>query len=147
MYSLVLLLHVLAATVWAGGHLVLATTVLPRALRAGDPRVLLDFESGFERIGMPALLIQLASGLWLAHALLPDWGDWIALDSAPARLIGLKLLLMVVTVLTAIDARLRIIPHLDAATLPALARRVVVVTTASVLFVLVGVSFRGGLLA
>ena len=33
MYGWVIFLHVLAATVWTGGHLVLATTVLPRALR------------------------------------------------------------------------------------------------------------------
>lgn len=28
MYSYILLLHVLAATIWTGGHLVLATTIL-----------------------------------------------------------------------------------------------------------------------
>lgn len=147
MYPTIFLLHVLAATIWTGGHLVLATTVLPRALRARDPRVLLEFESGFERIGMPALLVQVASGLWLAHALLPDWQDWLSWETPPARLIGFKLILLAITFATALDARLRIIPHLDAATLPALARRIYLVTTVSVLFVVVGVSFRGGLLA
>ena len=63
MYSLLLLLHILAATVWTGGHLVLALTVLPRALRARDPQILLQFESGYERVGMPALLLQVLTGL------------------------------------------------------------------------------------
>lgn len=145
MYSYVLLLHVLAATVWTGGHLVLALTVLPRALARRNPQILLDFESGFERIGMPALLIQAATGLWMAHVLVPDAASWFALDNRPALLIAAKLSLLAITVLTALDTRLRIIPRLDAATLPRLALRIAVVTITSVLFVMVGVSFRGGL--
>ena len=147
MYSCVLLIHVLAATVWTGGHLVLATTVLPRALAARDPRILLDFESGYERIGMPALVLQVLTGLWMAHAMLPDVAAWFALDTPQSRLIAFKLALLAITVLAALDARLRIIPRLSAATLPAMARRIVLVTVVSVLFVVVGVSFRGGLLA
>lgn len=146
MYSYVLLIHVLAATVWTGGHLVLATTVLPRALAARDPRILLDFEAGYERIGMPALIVQVLSGLWMAHAMLPDVAAWFAFDTLPSRLIVFKLALLLVTLLTALDARLRIIPRLSAATLPAMARRIVLVTVLSVLFVAAGVSFRGGLL-
>jgi putative copper export protein len=146
MYGTVLLIHVLAATVWTGGHLVLATTVLPRALAARDPRVLLDFEAGFERIGMPALLLQVAIGVWMAHAMLPDVADWFALQTLPARLIAAKLALLAATVLAALDARLRLIPRLRPSTLPAMARRIVLVTLLSVGFVVVGVSFRGGLL-
>jgi putative copper export protein len=146
MYSYVLLLHVLAATVWTGGHLVLASAVLPRALAARDPRILLDFESGFERIGMPALLVQVVSGLWMAHVLVPDFSVLLSGATLPARLVAIKLALLAVTVLAALDARLRIIPRLSAGTLPVLARRIVLVTVVSVLFVLTGVSFRGGLL-
>jgi len=147
MYGYVLLIHVLTATVWTGGPLVLATTVLPRALAARDPRILLDFESGYERIGMPALVLQVLTGLWIAHAMLPDVAAWFALDALQSRLIAFKLALLAITVLAALDARLRIIPRLSAATLPAMARRIVWVTVVSVLFVAVGVSFRGGLLA
>lgn len=146
MYSYILLLHVLAATVWTGGHLVLALTVLPRALAARDPAILLAFESGYERIGMPALLIQAASGLWMAHAMLPDVAAWFSMAGPPAMLILFKLALLTATVLLAIDARLRIIPKLSAKTLPVMGRRIRLVTALSVLFVVVGVSFRGGLI-
>ena len=74
MYPYVFALHLLAATVWTGGHLVLAFTVLPRALRQRSPQALLDFEQGYEHMGMPALLIQVATGLWMALQLVPDWG-------------------------------------------------------------------------
>ena len=72
MYPWIFSLHLLAATVWTGGHLVLALTVLPRALRLRNPQVLLDFEQGYEKLGMPALAIQVASGLWMALQLVPD---------------------------------------------------------------------------
>ncbi|RZI43376.1 copper resistance protein CopD [Herbaspirillum sp. HC18] len=147
MFNYILLLHVLAATVWTGGHLILATTVLPRALGARDPGILLAFEGPFERVGMPALLIQVVSGLWMAYAIVPDLAAWFSFSTPPARLIAFKLALLAITVGTALDARLRVIPTLNAETLPILARRVVLVTAVSVLFVLVGVSFRGGLLS
>jgi putative copper export protein len=147
MYSYILLLHVLAATVWTGGHLVLALTVLPRALAARNPGLLLEFESMYERVGMSALLVQVVSGLWMAHTLLPDVAAWFSFATPIATLIALKLTLLAITVVTAAEVRLRILPRLTAATLPAMARRIALVTAVSVLFVLVGVSFRGGLLA
>lgn len=146
MYIYALLIHVLAATIWTGGHLVLVTAVLPRALASRDPTILLAFESGFERIGMPALLVQVITGLWMAYTIRPDVVGWFSMADPTSRLIILKLGLLVATVLTALDARLRIIPGLSAKTLPALARRVVLVTVLSVGFVIAGVSFRGGLL-
>lgn len=146
MYRYVLLLHVLAATVWTGGHLVLAATVLPRALRAREPRILLDFEAGFEKIGMPALFVQILTGLWMAHGIVPDWHEWLAPATPPARLVAFKLALLAITLALALDARFRIIPHLDARRLPVMGRRIVLVSVVSVLFVVAGVSFRGGLL-
>lgn len=146
MYSYILLVHVLSATVWTGGHLVLALTVLPRACKQRDPRVLTDFEAGYERIGMPALAIQIVTGLWMAHTLMPDMGDWLSFGQRMSVLIMAKLALLAITAVTAIDARLRIIPTLSAETLPAMALRIRIVTTLSVLFALVGVSFRGGLI-
>jgi len=143
-YRLFVLLHVLAATIWTGGHLVLALTVLPRALRARDPRIVQDFESGFERLGIPALLIQVATGLWLAWRMAPSVASWFSFDNSLTAHIGIKLLLLLATILLALHARLRLIPRLTAATLPALAAHIVAVTFLSVLFVLVGVGLRTG---
>ena len=146
MYHYVLLAHVLGATVWTGGHLVLACTVLPRALARRDVTILLAFEAGFERVGMPALFVQIITGAWMAHTIRPDIAGWFTLSDPVSQLIALKLALLLATVVTALDARLRVIPRLSRSTLPAMARRVVFVTVLSVGFVVVGVSFRGGLL-
>jgi len=144
MYGLLLLLHVLAATIWTGGHLVLALTVLPRVLKEKSPAELLRFESAYERIGIPALLIQVATCLWLAYRIMPDLSQWFDFGNPVSRLIGMKLLLLAVTVAFAADARLRIIPRLSADNLRSLAWHIVPVTAVSVLFVFVGVSFRTG---
>jgi len=144
MYGILFLLHILAATVWTGGHLVLALAVLPRVLREESPSEPLRFESAYERIGIPAMLMQVATGIWLAYRLVPDVGQWFAFDDPAARLIGIKLLLLVATVALAADARLRIIPKLSRGNLIALAWHIILVTVISVLFVVVGVSFRTG---
>lgn len=144
MYGILLLLHILAATVWTGGHLVLALTVLPRALKQRSPAELLRFESAYERIGIPAILIQVATGFWLAHRMVPDVSQWINFDNPVSRLIGIKLMLLAVTLAFAADARIRIIPRLTEDNLTSLAWHIVPVTVVSVLFVVVGVWFRTG---
>ena len=78
MHGILLLLHVLAATVWTGGHLVMALAVLPRVLKEKSPAELSRFESAYERIGIPALLLQVITGLWMAYRMVPDVGQWFA---------------------------------------------------------------------
>ncbi len=139
-----LALHVLGATVWTGGHLVLALTVLPRALRARDPETVRQFEEGYERIGIPALATQVVTGVWLAHHMLPDLTAWLDLSSVTAVHIVLKLVLLLCTVGLAVHARLRLVPRLSAETLPVLAWHIVAVTVLSVAFVFVGIGIRTG---
>ena len=144
MYALMFFLHVLGATVWTGGHLVLALTWLPRVLRERSPEQLLRFEQGYERIGMPALVLQIVTGLWMAYQMVPSVAQWLSPDTPVARAIALKLVLLLCTALIAAHARLRVIPRLSADTLPLMAWHVGAVTLLSVGFVAVGVSLRFG---
>ena len=144
MYALMLFLHVLGATVWTGGHLVLALTWLPRVLRERSPEQLLRFEQGYERIGMPALVLQIVTGLWMAYQMVPSVAQWLSPDTPVARAIALKLVLLLCTALIAAHARVRVIPRLSADTLPLMAWHVGAVTLLSVGFVAVGVSLRFG---
>lgn len=144
MYGFFLLMHVLSATVWTGGHLVLGITLLPKALRERSVADLTRFEKAYERIGIPALLIQLVTGVWLAYRLVPDVRQWFVFETPVASLVGVKLILLFITLVLAGDARLRVIPKLSEEHLPNLAWHIIPVTVVSVLFVLVGVSFRTG---
>ncbi len=143
LYYTLLTLHVLGATLWTGGHIILATTVLPRALRARRAAILTDFEQGYERVGMPALAVQIVTGLWLAHRLLGPPANWFV--AAPlAHVIQVKLLCLVGTAALALHAKTRVIPRLNDDNLPVMAWHIAGVTVFSVLFVLAGASARLG---
>lgn len=144
MYKYILVIHILAATVWTGGHLVLALALLPKILRERSVADLIAFESSYEKWGMSALVIQVISGLWLAYIRLPDIAAWFAGGSFSARLIQLKLTLLALTLAVAMDARLRVIPKLSPETLPAMGLRIRLITLLSVAFVIVGTTFRTG---
>jgi len=144
MYRLLIILHILGAAVWVGGHLVLSLTILPRALRARDPEIIREFEDGYERIGIPALLLQVITGLFLAIHWAPDVASWLRPDTLQESLIAAKLGLLAITVGLATHARLRIIPALHADQLRALAFHIVAVTTIGVIMLILGVAIRTG---
>lgn len=144
MYGILLLLHVLSATIWTGGHIVLAVVVLPKVLRSQSPEMLLDFDSVYEKIGMPALVVQVITGLLMAYRIVPDLRQWFNMDNPASHAIAAKLALLALTLGFAIDARLRVIPHLSPRNLVSMAWHIIPVTVFSILLVVVGVSFRTG---
>lgn len=146
MYGFILLFHILGATIWTGGHLVLTLSILPKVIKKKDPEELLKFEPGYEKIGIPALIVQVITGIWLAHNMMPQINEWINFTNPVSRLILLKISLLLVTVLFAADARLRVFPKLTQNNLRSLSLHIIFVTIVSVLFIIVGVSFRTGLL-
>lgn len=142
-YYIVLCVHIVGATIWAGGHLVLTFGILPGALREGRSAAVSDFEQRFERIGLSALGAQIITGLWLAHNLLGSPDNWLKSDPV-ARSVQLKFALLAVTLGFALHARLRVVPALTDATLSRLAWHIRIVTVTAVLLVLTGVTIRFG---
>lgn len=145
----VLIAHLLGASVWTGGHLILCLALLPKILANKDVAALMAFEQQFEKVGMPALLLQMLTGLWMAHKLLPDVSMWFGfetfLDNDISILITAKLALLTLTILVALHARFRVIPTLSKESLPFFACHIVTITVLSVGFVIVGSLFRTGL--
>ncbi|ODC03896.1 copper resistance protein CopD [Terasakiispira papahanaumokuakeensis] len=144
MYGLLLTLHLLAASIWTGGHIILSLIILPRVLKERSPERLLAFESAYEKIGMPALVVQIVTGLTLAYQMLPHIPSWFDMSIPIAHGIVAKLILLGLTVVFALDARLRVVPKLSPANLNDMAFHIIAVTIFSILFVIVGVSFRAG---
>lgn len=145
MLNYILILHLLGATVWTGGHLILTLVVLPKALLSRNIDGLMQFEQLFERVGMPALVLQIITGLWMAYQLLPNIAAWFKLDNDFSILISFKLLLLLMTVLVALHARFYRIPRLSIHTLKGFSINIILVTLFSVAFVVVGTLFRTGL--
>ncbi len=136
-----ILLHVLGATVWVGGHLILSIGFLPKALREKNPQVILDFEKSFEKIGLPALLMQVITGVWMALIYVP-FRHWASLDTPHHVYLWTKFGLLTGTLLLAVHARFFILPKLTEQKLPQLAFHIVLVTVLAVFFVITGLSFR-----
>ncbi len=145
MINYILIAHLLGATIWTGGHLILSLVVLPKALKNQELAGLMAFEEQFEKIGMPALILQIITGLWMVYRLLPEVSLWFGFDNDLSTLITLKITLLVLTVLVALHARFRVIPTLSPAILGFFALHIVAVTLLSVSFVIVGSLFRTGL--
>lgn len=136
-----ILLHVLGATIWAGGHLILSIGFLPQALKQRDISIILNFESHYERIGMPALLIQTVTGISMALIYVP-FSEWGNLSTSHHVYLWIKLGLLLSTLVLGIHARFFILPRLTVEKLSLLAMHIILVTILAVALVITGLSFR-----
>ncbi|MBX2963891.1 MAG: CopD family protein [Cyclobacteriaceae bacterium] len=135
------LFHVLGATVWAGGHLILSIGFLPAALRTKNLSIIQHFEKHYERVGIPALLVQVVTGFWMALIYVP-FSYWFSLATHHHVLLWIKIGLLLGTIGLAVHARLFIIPKLTTEKLSLLALHIILATVLAVSFVVTGLSFR-----
>jgi putative copper export protein len=140
MLKTVIFIHILCACIWTGGHLVLSLAVLPKALKKKDFDIIHNFETHYERVGIPALIGLLISGVFMATQYAPSFFDFDIQDHY-TRHILIKFVLLLCTIALAIHARFFLIPHKR---LVPLAYHIIGVTIISVLFTLVGFSVRAG---
>src|SRR5688572_27301631 len=113
MHHLLLILHLLAATIWVGGHLVLSLSLLPTALRQKDPGIIVAFEKKYERIGLPSLLILIITGVMMAYRYGVTISVWFSFNEPIEKVVSSKLLLLALIFVLAIHARFFIIPTLS----------------------------------
>lgn len=123
----------------------LAIRVLPRAWRHQEWSLVHQFEQHFEPIGLPALLTQAITGIWLGLRYLPSFGDWFSFKTYLSSHLVLKLVFLLLTLLLAIHARIFLIPKGEhGPSMKSLAFHIVGVTTLAVLFVWIGMGIRTG---
>ncbi len=102
-YKLAHVLHLLAATVWVGGHIAAALGVVPRLLR-GDRGALEAFERAYERVAAPSLAVAAATGAYMGLHWYPPALWFSAADRA--WVLGAKAALVAATAALAASARL-----------------------------------------
>lgn len=151
-----LLLHILGACIWIGGHLYLMITIVPTAVKQPNPQALLNFEASFEKLGMTALITQVITGLIMANRFLPSWSQLFDYSQDITILITLKLTWLICTILTAVSAQVFVIPRLKKALLAddffksqnyfkIFIGHIGMITVLSLAFLVTGVLFRTGL--
>jgi putative copper export protein len=137
-------LHLLGASIWVGGHLILASRYVPEVLKTSNTELLKSFEQRYEKIGIPALLVQVATGVALAWLKgVPPW-RWFHFHSGIEILVSYKLILLLATLALGLHARLVLIPSLNSKTLRALAWHVRLVTLLAVLLLMIGTWISSG---
>lgn len=111
-HHLLLIIHILAATVWVGGHLYLVVCILPGVLRSRNPEKLLGFERSFEPLGITALVLLVLSGFWMMFQFGIRIEDVFSFATPIERVTSTKILLLLTTVAFALSAQFRVIPSL-----------------------------------
>jgi len=148
-HHILLVLHLIAATIWVGGHLVLAIGYLPKALKHKDFSYIGNFEKTYEPIGMPSLAVLIITGILMAYDYNAGFSSWFSFATPIERVVSLKLTFLLTTVCFAISAQTRVLPKLRKGQLnklPEMAVHIICVTLIGVLIVILGSLVRiGGL--
>lgn len=145
-HHVILIFHLLAATIWVGGHLFLAIRILPEALKKKDVSILKNFKSKFEPVGMPSLLVLLVTGILMAYHYNVTFTKWFSFSNAIEKVISIKLILLFTTVLMAACAETLIFPKLKSERMFPAAFFIITVTTIAVTMLILGSLIRiGGL--
>lgn len=145
-HHLLLVIHLLCATIWIGGHLFMVTCMLPGILKRKDTQALLNFEKKYEPLGMGALILLVLTGFWMAFQFGIDWQDLFSFANPIERVVSIKLLLLITTVAFALSAQIRVLPSLkkSAKRLPEMAVHAICVTLIGIIMLILGSFVRYG---
>ncbi len=112
-HHILLIIHLICATIWVGGHLFLAVRILPKAIREKDINRLQNFKKSYEPFGMPALIILVITGIMMAYDYNVTFGTWFSFSNGIERVVSVKLILLLVTFALALTADRFIFPKLN----------------------------------
>ena len=146
-HHLILILHLIAATIWVGGHLVLAIGFLPRALKRKDFCYIGNFEKTYEPIGMPSLAVLVITGILMAYDYNAGLSSWFSFATPIERVVSLKLSCLLTSICFAVSAQTRVLPKLRKGQLnklPEMAVHIICVTLIGVVMVILGSLVRIG---
>ncbi|MGV1012234.1 MAG: copper resistance protein CopD [Flavobacterium sp.] len=104
-HQIILIIHLLAASIWVGGHLFLILRILPATLQQKDISILSDFRLKFGKIGMPSLLILVVTGILLAYDYNVPISDWFSFSNPIEKIVSIKLLLLFTSLSLAVHAQ------------------------------------------
>ena len=135
-YKLLVVLHIIGAATLAGGHLMFALGIVPRALRAKDADALRAYSKAFTPVGHAALLVQIITGFWLSVPYFKTQGVGIHLVEA-------KFLVLFLIVAITVHLKVRVAKNLPDS-IGLFAAHVVANATLAVVLLVLGAGLRLG---
>src|SRR5690554_2580079 len=109
-HHFLLIIHLICATIWVGGHIFLSMRILPKAIKEKNVSVLKNFKKSYEPLGLPSLFILIVTGIWMAYNYNVKFSMWFSFSNAIERVVSLKLILLLSTVCLAVIVDLFIFP-------------------------------------
>lgn len=145
-HHLLLIIHLLCAAIWVGGHILLCVAYLPKALKEKDPDIILKYEKKYEPVGMTSLFLLVVTGILMAYKYGVTIDHWFQFATPIERVISSKLVLLFLTAGFALSAQFRVLPKLktNPDTLPEMTFHIVSVTTIGIVMLIFGSFIRFG---
>jgi len=112
LHHILLIIHLICATIWVGGHLFLAVRILPKALKEKNISLLKNFKNSYEPFGMPSLILLVITGILMAYNYNVTFSTWFSFSNGIERVVSVKLILLLCTFCMAIIADRFIFPKL-----------------------------------
>lgn len=112
-HQITLIIHLLSATIWVGGHLILLLRYVPKAIKNKSLEELSIFRKNFEPIGMPSLLILIITGILMAYDYNITFNRWFSFENSIEKIVSIKLILLLISLSLALITMKLVLPTLN----------------------------------
>lgn len=143
-HHILLIIYLICATIWVGGHLFLVFRIVPKALRENDISILKNFKQRFEPLGMPSLILLLITGILIGYQYDVKILSWFSFSNAIEKVVSIKLILFGCTFLLAMLAEFLFFPKLSPANIKKVAVLIILVTLIALTMLVLGTFVRYG---
>ena len=145
-HQIILIIHLLAATIWVGGHLLLLLRYVPKAIKSKSLEELSAFRKNFEPVGMPSLFILIITGILMAYDYNITFEKWFLFENSIEKIVSIKLILLFISLTLAFITIKFVLPSINKISPFILYFIIFLVTTIAVTMLILGSLVRiGGL--
>ena len=145
-HQIYLIIHLLAATIWVGGHLLLLLRYVPKAIKSKSLEELSAFRKNFEPVGMPSLFILIITGILMAYDYNITFEKWFLFENSIEKIVSIKLILLFISLTLAFITIKFVLPSINKISPFLLYFIIFLVTTIAVTMLILGSLVRiGGL--
>ena len=112
-HQIILIIHLLAATIRVGGHLILLLRYVPKAIKTKSLEELSMFRKNFEPVGMPSLFVLIVTGIIMAYDYNVTIEKWFLFENAIEKIVSIKLILLFISLTLAFITIKFVLPSID----------------------------------
>jgi len=144
--SVLVILHILGASIWIGGMLIMALGVLPKAKKAKSASLIKDYEGSFHILGMIALTLQFLTGFRLAMIYTGGMKGLFDFSNHLAVLFVWKLALLILTMVLFVVFKKKTLAKLTDENIGSASNMIWNITIFAIALMVLGLGFSRGII-